>query len=95
MIEKLGFVSAVILPLWNIPLMLRVIHRRSSQDISLWWALGVWVCILMMFPAGIQSPDPIWRTFTWTNTVLFTAVVLVTLKYRKKTPKDSEKHADR
>jgi len=84
MIKTLGFISAIVMPLWNIPLMMRIIHRKSSEDISLWWLLGVWGCILMMVPAGIKSADPIWRTFTYTNTVLFTAVVVVTLRYRKK-----------
>ncbi len=83
MFEKLGFFSAIVLPLWNIPLMVRIIQRRSSQDISLWWLLGVWICILLMFPAGVRSADPIWRTFTYTNTFLFTGVVLVALKYRR------------
>jgi len=84
MIEKIGFISAVVLPLWNIPLMMRIIKRKSSEDISLWWLLGVWICILMMAPAGINSADSIWRTFTFMNTILFTAVVIVSLKYRKK-----------
>ena len=83
MIEKLGFFSAIVLPLWNIPLMARIIQRKSSDDISLWWLLGVWICILMMAPAGMKSADLIWRTFTYTNTVLFTCVVIVSLKYRK------------
>lgn len=81
--QQIGFICAFVLPLWNIPLIARIIKRKSSQDISLWWAMGVWVCILLMFPSGIQSADVVWRTFNWTNTVLFTVVVIVTLRYRK------------
>ena len=84
-IETLGLIAAIVMPLWNIPLILRVIQRRSSQDISLWWAVGVWVCILLMAPAGIRSQDIVWRAFNITNMIFFTAVVVVTLRYRKGT----------
>ena len=58
-------------------------RRRSSADLSLWWVIGVWVCIVLMAPAGVKSADLIWRTYTYFNTVFFTAVMLVTVKYRK------------
>ena len=83
LVEKLGLIAAVILPLWNIPMIIKIIKRKSSQDISLSWALGVWICFLFMFPNGLRSPDIIWRTFNIINMICFTGVVLVTLKYRK------------
>jgi uncharacterized protein with PQ loop repeat len=82
LIEKIGLVAAVALPLWNIPLILKIVRRRSSGDISLAWALGVWVCILFMAPSGFRSEDIVWRTFNIINFVLFTCVVIATLKYR-------------
>ena len=82
MIETIGLIAAVILPLWNIPLILKIVQRRSSRDISLSWALGVWVCILLMAPSGFRSPDIVWRTFNMINLVLFTAVVVTAIKYR-------------
>jgi len=83
MLEKLSLIAAIILPLWNIPMILRIIKRKSSQDISLSWALGVWICFLLMFPAGLRSPDVVWRTFNIINMICFTGVVWVTLQYRK------------
>ncbi len=83
---QIGLVAAVILPLWNIPLILKIIKRRSSQDLSLSWAIGVWVCIVLMAPAGFTSQDIVWRTFNIINTILFTAVVAVIIRYRKGTP---------
>ena len=83
-IEKIGFVAAVVLPMWNIPLILRIIQRRSSEDISMWWAMGVWVCILLMFPSGLRSADTTWRVFNILNLILFSGVVAVTLRYRKR-----------
>ena len=82
-IAVLGFLSAVILPLWNIPLIVRIIKRKSSSDISLWWTLGVWICLLLLAPSGLRSPDPIWRIFNILNLILFTGVIAVVFIYRK------------
>ena len=84
MYEKIALIAAVILPLWNIPLILRIIKRRSSEDISLSWALGVWVCLLLMFPAGIASSDIVWKTFNIVNLILFSGVVFTAFFFRNK-----------
>ena len=81
--EKIAFIAAIILPLWNIPLIVRVIKRKSSKDISVYWVLGVWICFLLMAPEAVTSLDPVWRAFNIMNLILFTAVVGVVLAYRK------------
>ncbi|MFH1771701.1 MAG: hypothetical protein ABH872_02700 [Candidatus Omnitrophota bacterium] len=81
--EKIAFIAAIVLPLWNIPLIARVIKRKSSKDISLYWVLGVWVCFLLMAPEAFRSSDRIWRAFNIMNLILFTAVVIVVLIYRR------------
>ncbi len=81
--DKIALVAAVSLPLFNIPLIIRIIRRKSSRDLSLVWVLGVWVCILLMAPSGIRSEDIVWRCFNYANVFFFTMVVVVTLKYRK------------
>ncbi len=83
LIEKIGLVTAIILPLWNIPLIAKIVKRRSSGDISLAWVVGVWVCVVLMAPSGFQSKDMVWRVFNVMNFILFTAVFVVVLKYRK------------
>lgn len=80
--EKLALVAAIVLPLWNIPLIVRVVKRRSSRDISIYWVLGVWTCFLLMAPEAFRSSDPIWRIFNIVNLIFFTAVVIVVLAYR-------------
>ncbi len=80
---KIGFLTAVILPLWNIPLILKIVKRRSSEDISISWVVGVWVCVVLMFPSGFMSKDIIWRVFNVMNLILFTGVFVTVLKYRK------------
>lgn len=82
-INIVGLTAAVIMPLFNIPLIIKIIKRKSSGDISTFWALGVWFCILLMAPSGFTSADPVWRTFNYTNFFLFTVVVVVVLRYRK------------
>lgn len=82
-IQKIGFVTAIILPLWNIPLILKMVKRQSSADISLAWVSGVWVCVVLMAPSGFQSQDMVWRAFNIMNLILFTAVFVTVLKYRK------------
>lgn len=82
MIRWLGFAAAIILPFWNIPLIVKIQRRKSSRDISMAWALGVFTCLLGMFPTGIQSPDPVFRVFTVINITLFSVVVFYVVRYR-------------
>lgn len=84
MIETLGLISAVTLPLWNIPLIMRIHQRKSSADISLAWALGVWVCLAGMLPSGLASPDAVFKAFSVVNVIFFSAVVIQVLRYRKR-----------
>lgn len=83
LVEQVGLVASIAMPLWNIPLILRIIKRRSSADISMGWLLGVWICAILMAPAGFRSADIVWRTFNIMNLVLFTGVVITVLKFRK------------
>src|SRR5262249_25516848 len=81
MISKIGMFSAIAMPFFDIPLIARIIKRKSSEDISLVWVFGIWVCILGMLPSSLQSPDPILFAFGIVNTILFTAVVLAVVRY--------------
>ncbi|MBI3315146.1 MAG: hypothetical protein HYZ86_04335 [Candidatus Omnitrophica bacterium] len=83
LIEYIGLAASIGLPLWNIPLILRIIKRRSSADLSMTWVMGVWVCSLLIVPSGFMSKDIIWRSFSIVNLVLFTGVVIVAFKYRQ------------
>lgn len=83
MIKTIGLIAAIVLPLWNIPLVMRIIKRKSSEDISVAWVLGVWFCLLAMFPSGISSTDIVWKAFNIANMLLFSCVVVIVLFYRK------------
>jgi uncharacterized protein with PQ loop repeat len=82
--KMIALIAAIVLPLWNIPLIVRIIRRKSSEDMSIPWALGVWICFLLMAPEAFRSPDIVWRAFNIANMILFTAVVVVVLRYRVK-----------
>lgn len=84
LIEWLGMAAAIIMPLWNIPLILHIRRRRSSRDISLSWTLGVFVCIVVMLPSALVSSDNVFRVFTILNTALFGGVVFQVLRFRNK-----------
>lgn len=81
--QHIGLVASVVMPLFNIPLIIKIIQRRSSADLSISWVMGVWVCCLLMAPSGFTSKDIVWRVFNIVNLVLFTAVVVVVLRFRK------------
>lgn len=83
-IEILGFVASVILPFFNIPLIYRMIQRKSSEDLSLVWVIGVFVCIAALFPAAWNSPDRMFRVFEIFNLIFFSAVTFFTIWYRIK-----------
>ena len=84
MTEKIALIASIILPLWNIPLIVRIIKRKSSRDISMYWVVGVWTCFVLMAPDGFVSEDLVWRTFNIVNFIFFTIVFVVVLAYRKK-----------
>ena len=82
-IEHMGQVAAIVMPLFNIPLIVKIIRRRSSADISMSWVMGVWICALLMAPSGFVSKDLVFRSFNIVNLVLFTGVVIAVWRYRK------------
>ena len=81
--QQLGLIGAIIMPLWNIPLIVRILKRRTSEDISLAWLFGVWGCMLLMLPSGLQSKEIQLKAFTICNVVFFGGVVAVVLFFRK------------
>lgn len=82
MIQSLGLIAALILPLWNIPLILKVSRRKSSKDFSLWWTFGVWFTLLAMLPSALTSEDLVFKVFNLANLAIFTAVVVQVVRYR-------------
>ena len=82
LVQVIGMVSAVALPFFNIPLILRIRKCKSSSEISLVWAIGVLVCLIGMLPSGLASADRVFRVFTVINLVLFSFVVVQVLRFR-------------
>lgn len=83
-IEKIGMVAGVALPLFNIPLIMKLIKTKSSKDFSLSWAIGVWVCIILMTPQALRSNDIAFRAFGAVNILFFSVVAFLIVKYHPK-----------
>ena len=82
-LETLALVASVVMPLWNIPLIVKVRRRKSSEDLSRSWMLGVWVCMLLMLPWAVMTKDLVLKVFSTVNFVLFSGVVFVGIRYHK------------
>ncbi|MBI1909864.1 MAG: hypothetical protein HYS22_06815 [Deltaproteobacteria bacterium] len=78
----LGLISSIILPFFNFPLMIRILRRKSADDLSLIWLLGVFTCLLLMEPAALASPDPLFRLFGTLNLLFFSGVTFLVIYFR-------------
>jgi uncharacterized protein with PQ loop repeat len=83
-LEILALVASVVMPMWNIPLIVKIFQRKSSDDLSLYWLWGVWGCMLLMVPWSLITKDTVLRVFGLINFILFSGVVFVVMKYRRK-----------
>ena len=79
------------MPIFNIPMIIRIVRRKSADDISLVWLFGVWLCILLMSPAAFMSHELSFRLFGYTNVIFFTGVVVVTVKYHHRFSKKTRR----
>jgi uncharacterized protein with PQ loop repeat len=83
-IEKIGIAASITLPFFNIPLIVRLWKRKRSDDFSLSWALGVWVCIVLMTPQALRSTDTAFRVYGYVNIFFFSIVVFMIVWYRRR-----------
>lgn len=81
--ENISTIAAAVLPLFDIPLILHIMKRRSSKDISVLWAVGLWVTSIALAPAGILNPNWASKLFNIVNVIMLTILVVVVWKYRK------------
>ncbi len=81
-LEILALGASVVMPLWNIPLIFRIIERKSSDDLSLAWLWGIWGCMLLMVPWALVTTEVVLKVFSLVNFVMFSGVTVVVLKYR-------------
>lgn len=84
MIKIIGLIAAVMLPIWNIPLIYRIGKRKSSQDVSLYWAFGVWICMILMLPSAFVSTDIVYKVFSVSNILFFSIVVFQVVRFWKR-----------
>ncbi len=85
-IKIIGVVASVVLPLFNIPLILKIRKTGSSRDYSLTWAFGIMGCTLLMTPSVLLTPDIVFKAFGIINLVTFSTVMYYILKYHYRKP---------
>lgn len=79
---RIGMIVGIIMPFFNLAQIWRMIKFKSSHDISMPWALGVWVCAVLMLPSALMSVDPVYRIFSMVNITLFSGLVGTAVFYR-------------
>lgn len=82
--DQVGMLASIALPLFNIPLMKRLYERKSSADLSMTWVLGVFICLVLMVPAGLSSSDIVFKVFSVLNVLCFGGVTYLAVYYRLK-----------
>lgn len=90
-VKIVGVVASVILPLFNIPLILKIRKTGSSKDYSLTWTFGIMGCTLLMMPSVLLTPDIVFKAFGIINLVTFSTVMFYILKYHRHKSACSEK----
>ena len=82
-IKIVGVVASVVLPLFNIPLILKIRKRGSSKDFSLTWTFGIMGCTLLMMPSVLVTPDIVFKAFGIINFISFSTVMFYILKHHR------------
>ena len=88
--DTIGLWAGIMLPLWDIPLIIRMIRRKSSADISLIWMWGIWVSSVLMAPSAFLANNKTAIGFNIVNVLTLTIVLIVVLKYRRGTQEGKE-----
>ncbi|MDZ4224348.1 MAG: hypothetical protein U1D33_00420, partial [bacterium] len=74
--------AGLVLPLFNLPLVFKIYRTKSAKDFSLIWGFGIWICLLLMLPQVMLTPDLSFRVFGLANFSFFTLVLVAVLRYR-------------
>ena len=78
----MGVAAGFVLPLFNLPLIFKIYRTKSAKDFSMVWAFGIWICLLLMLPQVILTPDLSFRVFGLSNFAFFSLVLIAVLRYR-------------
>ncbi|MBI4125116.1 MAG: hypothetical protein HY466_04220 [Deltaproteobacteria bacterium] len=79
----LGVAAGFVLPFFNIPFIFKIRKNKSSKDISLVWAVGIFICVVLMLPQAWLSQDLSFKIFGIVNFILYSAAFYHIIYYRK------------
>lgn len=80
--DWIGHGAAFFLPFFDIPMILRLLERKRSEDVSLIWTGGVWICTVLMSPKAFTSHDLTLKLFGISNFFLFSILAILVFYYR-------------
>ncbi len=82
--DTIGIWAGAILPLWDIPLIVRIVKRKSAADISLVWMWGLWLSSVLMAPSALMAnTNKAAVVFNIVNVLALSALLIVVIKYQK------------
>ncbi len=81
--ETIGFWAGISLPLWDLPLIIRIIKRKSSSDISLTWIWGLWGASVLMAPSAFAVGNKLAIGFNIVNVIMLSVVLVIVMKYHR------------
>lgn len=81
--DTIGLWAGVMLPLWDIPLIVRILRRKSANDISLMWMWGIWLSSVLMAPSAFVAHNKTAIGFNIVNVTMLTILLIVVLKYHR------------
>ena len=81
LVDITGFIGSI-MPLWNIPLIIKIVRNQSSNEISLLWLFGVWVSILCLLPQSLKSLNLHLKVSGILNVIFFSIVAFTVLYYK-------------
>lgn len=80
----IGIVGSILMPLFNIPMIVRIIRRKSSQDFSLVGAAGLFSCMLLMLPQALRSEEISFKLLNFISVIVFGILIVSIIRYRSK-----------
>ncbi len=84
MLETTALITSIILPFFNIPLIYRISKRRSAEDVSAIWSIGVFVCFIIIEPYALLSGDIVFAVFNSLNIAFFIIINILIFRFRRK-----------
>ncbi len=83
-IKDLGTASSMVVPLFHIPLILKLYKKKSSQEWSVISVCGFWISTLGIQPWAMMTSDKALTILNSLSLLFISVEVVLVLRYRMK-----------